>query len=564
MFDSIRQLPWKWAIRLLLISLLTPAQLFARGGEIGNGGDPVRSVFTKGHALSLEILQWLNASFLDAPIDPATKNWILNTKDAWRADLSNTDFSFVEDSRPDCIFSSASPRAPIVVSISTCHQKYWRLLESAELILELSARHMTSPAMARDASFKVGDAWNRHHDNNYWHAISPSNTDLSQRSRYRGVWLGDSDNPTYRHKMLVWGGSTEQSWDWDPPWSPPMKDGYLFDPDQGASSTWTPLAVEGEIPRPRIDFGIVWTEHDKDNPRSDRVLLWGGRGWRGKYNGMHEEIIEDLDDGAVLDTKSNHWGAMSPSPAKLRAGFSITWTGSEMVIIGGADEEHTYPYNGPTAAAYDPLTDTWRVPHLGNDPKFQRGFHTTVWTGSKILVWGGFEPNSCSTQGYVYDPVTDSSRLMSIEGAPSTRAFHTAVWTGRAMFVWGGRALDKDCREAGRLNDGAMYDPVTDRWTSPSIPQVKGVSRHQALMLDDRVMIWGGVDDNSDASFDNRVLMYDLVDNKWSITSPLGPVGRSDFVMLYTGRDVVVWGGMQKTSPYNPADFLDDGGIYVP
>ena len=44
----------------------------------------------------------------------------------------------------------------------------------------------------------------------------------------------------------------------------------------------------------------------------------------------------------------------------------------------------------------------------------------------------------------------------SIIGAPTRRHFHTAVWTGSRMIVWGGRDA------SGFSNTGGQYDPVSD------------------------------------------------------------------------------------------------------
>ena len=40
--------------------------------------------------------------------------------------------------------------------------------------------------------------------------------------------------------------------------------------------------------------------------------------------------------------------------------------------------------------------------------------------------------------------------------APSARVYHTAVWTGSEMIVWGGYNYP-----AGDLNDGDRYNPAT-------------------------------------------------------------------------------------------------------
>jgi len=66
--------------------------------------------------------------------------------------------------------------------------------------------------------------------------------------------------------------------------------------------------------------------------------------------------------------------------------------------------------------------------------------HTAVWTGSEMIVWGGsygYEPCNLNTGGR-YNPSTDSWVATSIINAPAARTWHTAVWTGAEMIVWGG------------------------------------------------------------------------------------------------------------------------------
>ena len=65
--------------------------------------------------------------------------------------------------------------------------------------------------------------------------------------------------------------------------------------------------------------------------------------------------------------------------------------------------------------------------------------HTAVWTGSEMIVWGGYDGISLLNTGGRYNPSTDSWTATSTTNAPAARADHTAVWTGSEMIVWGGR-----------------------------------------------------------------------------------------------------------------------------
>ena len=68
-----------------------------------------------------------------------------------------------------------------------------------------------------------------------------------------------------------------------------------------------------------------------------------------------------------------------------------------------------------------------------------------------MIVWGGFGANGLNTGGRYYADI-DLWVDTSITNAPSSRfSFHTAVWTGSEMVVWGGGSSN------GELNTGGRY-----------------------------------------------------------------------------------------------------------
>src|SRR5437763_3718274 len=65
---------------------------------------------------------------------------------------------------------------------------------------------------------------------------------------------------------------------------------------------------------------------------------------------------------------------------------------------------------------------------------------------------GDWSSDVCSSDlGGRYNPCTDSWTSTSIINAPGGRAYPTAVWTGSQMIVWGG------FRPQGPLNTGGRY-----------------------------------------------------------------------------------------------------------
>jgi hypothetical protein len=99
---------------------------------------------------------------------------------------------------------------------------------------------------------------------------------------------------------------------------------------------------------------------------------------------------------------------------------------TEMIVLAG--------YNGSTlnsGGRYNPSTDSWLTTTTNGAPSKRYG-HTTVWTGSEMVVWGG--QNTSGTyisSGGRYNPSTDSWVPTSTVGAPTTG--ETGVWTGSEM-----------------------------------------------------------------------------------------------------------------------------------
>src|SRR6185436_711312 len=123
-------------------------------------------------------------------------------------------------------------------------------------------------------------------------------------------------------------------------------------------------------------------------------------------------------------------------------------TGTRMLVWGGSGAN--------TGGSYDPATNSWTATSTAGAPS-GRSNHTAVWTGSRMIVWGGEQPGSSNrfNTGASYDPTTDAWTSVTIIGAPAPRTLHTAVWTGTRMIVFGGYLA---------RNDGAQYDPTTDSW----------------------------------------------------------------------------------------------------
>ena len=341
-----------------------------------------------------------------------------------------------------------------------------------------------------------------------WHPVSTNNA--PRRSGSRAVWTGK--------EMLVWGGFASYL---DVPW------GARYDP---ASDSWRTMS-ETNAPTPRELATGVWT--------GTRMLMWGGRSsWSG------DPLFAS---GGAYDPETDTWEAMPTNNAPaVRGGHSGIWSGTEMIIWGGGLN---------TGSRFDPARNQWTKTELLDEPGLMDG--SAVWTGTELLVWGGKRSDgwvvSLNTGGR-YRPDENVWRPMSTNGAPEARSYHTAVWDGTEMLVWGGLTDDY------RYPPGARYNPATDTWRELSTNNSPvGRVGHSAFWTGTEMIIWGGRQ-GGQASFDSGA-RYDPKTDQWvamRTADELGPRGQP--ISVWTGREMIVWGGFSE----NLGFFVRSGARYDP
>jgi N-acetylneuraminic acid mutarotase len=59
-----------------------------------------------------------------------------------------------------------------------------------------------------------------------------------------------------------------------------------------------------------------------------------------------------------------------------------------------------------------------------------------------MIVWGGDGTILHPNDGGRYNPAINSWTAVTTSGAPTGRTYQTAVWTGSDMLVWGGFGPD--------------------------------------------------------------------------------------------------------------------------
>lgn len=267
----------------------------------------------------------------------------------------------------------------------------------------------------------------------------------------------------------------------------------------------------------------VWT--------GEEYLVWGG-----------EEQFEASPRGAAYDPISRTWTEL---PLALIAHHTPTgvWTGEELIVCCGDTSDR------PNAAAYDPVSDSWRVlPKSPREDLDDVGSAVATWTGEEMIVVGGLpSPEtdlSTAVLSAAYDPTTDAWTDIA-EPPVDLGQFPSATWTGDELVVWPDRG-----------GPGWSYDPAGDAWERlPDAPDGFTLVRPSAVWTGEEVLVLGG---NNAGGHDTRLVgaAFDPASRTWrDLVLPLpealphdGTVGSQE--AAWTGHQLVLFpGGFSSALP---------------
>jgi N-acetylneuraminic acid mutarotase len=192
-----------------------------------------------------------------------------------------------------------------------------------------------------------------------------------------------------------------------------------------------------------------------------------------------------------------------------------------------------------------------------------RSGHIAVWTGTEMIIWGGLagvsarlcdvrapcvDPEACGVwcaDGGRYDP--NGQTWSPLSASPlAARSNHVGVWTGTDLILWGGTG-----RHSGQFTlwaDGARYDPAADRWTSMAVGPLVGRQDATAVWTGNEVLVWGGYAGSNGpcASYKGYCsdgARYDPTSDKWAAIPPSPLSLRSRHSSVWTGSEMIVWAG---------------------
>ena len=316
------------------------------------------------------------------------------------------------------------------------------------------------------------------------------------------VWIGS--------EIVVWGGGFGSD-------EPRRVGGASYDP---VADAWAELP-EAPMPAP-AGHSAVWTGQE--------ILYWGGAdGGRSVQPGM-------TNAGVAYEPVSRKWRRMADSPLAARSQHEAVWTGEEMIVWGGVTQ--CCPIDSiihdPTAAAYNPETDTWRnlrdapVPWSGGD-----GYAVSEAFEGDMFVWRNYEFGRYSVEKNVWQSLgsdtadaADPPLSMSTAGPVGVGAV-----IGEAVYLWTGGARAE--RGSARTLPGGGVKPTADSphftdFVPRLAPAADGIF---AVNYD-----WDMYEPGEGTS----VWRYDVVDDSWErLPNPPAEVG-AGATPVWTGSQLVV------------------------
>jgi N-acetylneuraminic acid mutarotase len=380
-----------------------------------------------------------------------------------------------------------------------------------------------------DTTLRGGGRYNPVTDT--WRGMSGNNSP-SGRTGHQAVWTGS--------QMLVWGGRESANWiEYND-----LNTGGCYTP---ANDTWTAMSTIN-APAARDGSRLVWC--------ASRMIIWGGQTHIGSGFFTTNDLVRS---GAMYNPALNSWFAMSTAGAPTARWFhSAVSTGQELIVWGGCDVNHD---SFDTGGRYKPALNTWvtmPLPTADIEPA-HRSQATAVWTGTEMIVWGGKFDLTRLRNGGRYNPAANAWIPLPVAGSPSGRVGHTALWSGSEMLIWGGND--------GKLRaTGARYNPVLNSWrsiTNRGCPVAR--QGHSAVWTGSEMIVWGGEQAGGEALAPTGG-RYNPATDTWTATSTnQAPEGRVYHTAVWTGKDMIVWGGQGATDELTPKVVgLKTGAHYNP
>jgi N-acetylneuraminic acid mutarotase len=360
-----------------------------------------------------------------------------------------------------------------------------------------------------------------------WTPLTAVPTGFAARRSHSAVWTGTS--------MIVWGGCAAME-------KPSYGDGASYDP---ATSSWKLIKDSGLAAR--YLHAAAWS--------GTEMLIIGGILAPSPFGGYTV-----AKDGALYDPSTDSWSPPVTLPGATRYSTVAVWstTTSEFLVWGG--------FSGSTRLgdgyAYKPSTKTWRTMSAVGAPTARNG-HEAAWTGTRMIVIGGAAGSTgyYAADAYSYDPVADTWETLTPPSGYIGRIGSTpGLSSGGKIAFWGGRASWKT---TDLLGDGLLFDSGSlTAIAEPSATILPNPKRENPAgwWSGARLFVWGGRGSEGWVGVDTGA-SFDLATKAWTaMPTAKAPSARyaPTAVVNTTNGAAYVWGG------YNGSVAFADGATFRP
>jgi hypothetical protein len=210
--------------------------------------------------------------------------------------------------------------------------------------------------MSTDGADILNDLWYYYPVSNTW---IQQFTSITPSARYVHAMVWDPEG----QRAIMFGGSGGGNETW---WYEPL------------SNTWINKSTTDISPTARSCHAMCW------DPIGQRVIMFGGTSGSFNYK----------NDMWFYEPLSNTWTSITPtgSSPSVRYSHAMVWDGKQVIMFGGvAGPTHDYTKND--LWIYDPLSNTWAEQTSIGTPPEERGFHSMIWDGQKLIIFGGDSPS---------------------------------------------------------------------------------------------------------------------------------------------------------------------------
>lgn len=252
-----------------------------------------------------------------------------------------------------------------------------------------------------------------------------------------------------------------------------------------------------------------------------KVLLTGGV--------QYTTSVLPTASAELYDPETNSFSLTSAMQAPRANHRAVLLKNGKVLITGGYSYVNNN-YSVLTAELYDPASGTFSS---ANDMTTPRANHTaTLLNDGKVLLTGGYSPNSTLSNAELYDP---TSGTFTVSGENPARYEHTATRLGNGkVLIVGGLG------GSGAMRSAELYDPATGTFSLTG-SLITGRYSHTATLLNDgQVLILGGFTNSRQSA---NAELYDPATGTFSPTVDMARTQPLATATLLPNGKVLVTGG---------------------